>query len=113
MPRLNVNGICLNVEISGIGEPLVLLHGFTGSAATWKSHGEAFSLKFQVIAIDLHGHGLSDSPADPQRYSMEHCAQDLIAILDYFGQRRINLLGYSMGGRVALHFAVKHPDRLR
>src|SRR5215813_1603481 len=106
MPRLTVNGICLNVESTGTGDPLVLLHGFTGSAATWKSHAEAFARRFQVIAVDLHGHGLSDSPADPQRYSIEHCAEDLLAILDHFGYQRVNLLGYSMGGRVALHFAV-------
>ncbi len=107
MLRLTVNGIGLNVECFGTGDPLMLLHGFTGSAATWNTHAEVFSRKFQVIAVDLHGHGLSDSPADPQRYSMEHCAEDLIAILDHFGYKRFNLLGYSMGGRVALYFAIE------
>jgi 2-succinyl-6-hydroxy-2,4-cyclohexadiene-1-carboxylate synthase len=113
MPRLTVNGLCLNVDSTGTGDPLVWLHGFTGSAATWKAHAEVFSRKFQVLAVDLHGHGLSDSPADPRRYSMEHCAEDLIAILDYFGHKRANLLGYSMGGRVALHFAINHPERVQ
>src|SRR5262249_12915331 len=106
-------GICLNVESTGSGDPLVLLHGFTGSAATWKSHAEVFSHKFLVIAVDLHGHGISESPVDPRRYAMEYCAEDLIAILGHFALERINLLGYSMGGRVALHFAVNHPDRVQ
>jgi 2-succinyl-6-hydroxy-2,4-cyclohexadiene-1-carboxylate synthase len=97
--RLPVNGISLNVEIRGTGAPLVLLHGFTGSAATWRSRH--FDNRYQLIAIDLLGHGESESPADPARYSIEHCAQDLLTLFDYLRLDQVNLLGYSMGGRVA------------
>lgn len=112
MGRIAANGINLNVEMSGEGDALVLLHGFTGSAESWSSHIEAFSQRFRVIAVDLPGHGLSDSPGDAARYRMERCVEDLRAVLDQLALARINLLGYSMGGRVALHFAAAHPDRV-
>jgi len=115
MARILANGIYLNVEIAGTdraSEPLVLLHGFTGSAATWSAHTTIFSQHFQTIAVDLLGHGLSDSPADAARYQMERCIDDLLSILDHLNVERANLLGYSMGGRVALHFAAAYPERL-
>jgi 2-succinyl-6-hydroxy-2,4-cyclohexadiene-1-carboxylate synthase len=61
---------------------------------------------------DLLGHGRSDSPEDPGRYRMEHCVADLIAILDALGVKRTHLLGYSMGGRVALAAAIEYPGRI-
>src|SRR3990172_2989612 len=113
MTRLHVNGVHLNVELSGAGLPLVLLHGFTGSIASWKPHIPIFEKRFQTIAVDLLGHGSSDSPADPMRYRMERCVEDLISIFEPLGLEQVGLLGYSMGGRVALHVAAAHPDRVR
>ncbi len=113
MPRFHVNGVNLNVETSGKGSPLALLHGFTGSAANWESHVAVFEKRFRVIAVDLLGHGGSDSPADSMRYRMERCVEDLISVFDQLGLGRVNLLGYSMGGRVALHVAAAYPDRVR
>ena len=113
MPRFHVNGVNLNVEISGKGSPLVLLHGFTGSITNWKSHIPIFEKRFQSIAVDLLGHGSSDSPADPMRYRMERCVGDLISIFEQLGLEQVSLLGYSMGGRVALQMAAAHPDRVR
>jgi 2-succinyl-6-hydroxy-2,4-cyclohexadiene-1-carboxylate synthase len=113
MALLAVNGLHLNIADSGDGPPLVLLHGFTGSASSWKSHILIFEKRFQVFAIDLLGHGGSDAPADPLRYRMERCVEDLVSVFDQLGLGRVNLLGYSMGGRVALHVAAAHPDRVR
>src|SRR3970282_2199292 len=112
MTRLHVNGVHLNVELSGAGLPLVLLHGFTGSITSWKPHIPIFEKRFQTIAVDLLGHGSSDSPADPMRYRMERCVEDLISIFEPLGLEQVGLLGYSMGGRVALHVAAAHPDRV-
>ncbi len=112
MTRVAVNGIQLNVEVSGIGPPLVLLHGFTGSAANWRAHVAVFGKQFQTVAIDLLGHGDSDSPTDPARYRMERCLEDLLSVFDQLGLDRVSLLGYSMGGRVALHLTVAHLDRV-
>jgi 2-succinyl-6-hydroxy-2,4-cyclohexadiene-1-carboxylate synthase len=112
MPRLTVNGLALNIETSGQGASLVLLHGFTGAAAHWSTHSAAFAPHAHVIAVDLPGHGASESPPDPARYRMERCVDDLRALFDALGLERVKLLGYSMGGRVALHFAAAHPERV-
>ncbi len=113
MPAIAVNGIRLNLERVGAGPPLVLLHGFTGSAATWTPHLDAFAGHFSVIAVDLPGHGASDTPADPARSGMKQCVADLLALFDRLEIERVSLLGYSMGGRVALNLAIAAPERIR
>jgi 2-succinyl-6-hydroxy-2,4-cyclohexadiene-1-carboxylate synthase len=110
--RLRVNNVCYNIERAGVGAPLVLLHGFTGSAASWTPHISGFSPHLSTIAVDLLGHGESDAPVEPSRYSIENSARDLAAILDELGIQRAHVLGYSMGGRVALFFAYKYPQRV-
>ena len=87
---------------------LVLLHGFTGSAAGWGRHLDALASRgLRVIAFDLPGHGRSDAPTDPCRYAMEYCRQDILAALRELGvdEGQAVLLGYSMGGRIALYTA--------
>ena len=110
---MKLNGLDFHVERYGSGPPLLLLHGFTGSVRTWDEVGPSLSSRATVIAVDLIGHGRSASPPDPERYSMEWCARDLASLLDEFELEQINLLGYSMGGRVALHFAVHYPSRVQ
>jgi 2-succinyl-6-hydroxy-2,4-cyclohexadiene-1-carboxylate synthase len=112
MPCLTVNDALINVETWGAGTPLMLLHGFMGSARTWDAHRPAFNGRYQVIAPDLLGHGLSEAAATPARYNMSCCLADLATVLDYYHVDRVHLLGYSMGGRIALSFAVKYPDRI-
>ena len=77
-----VNGITLHAEVAGAGHPLLLLHGFTGSAATWRALAAQLGPGVRAIAVDLIGHGQSDAPDDPARYSMAHCVADLLALLD-------------------------------
>jgi 2-succinyl-6-hydroxy-2,4-cyclohexadiene-1-carboxylate synthase len=110
--QMRVNDITLNVEQSGAGRPLLLLHGFTGSAASWVPLTDSLPPQFCTIAPDLIGHGRSDSPPDSARYRMEHCVVDLLAVLDALEIERADVLGYSMGGRVALHLAAAAPDRV-
>ena len=109
---VQVNGIRLGIEQRGTvrkrGPTLVMLHGFTGSAAGWGSHLDTLAAYgLRVIALDLPGHGQSDVPADPQRYAIEYCQQDILAALLKLGVSRgeATLLGYSMGGRIALYTA--------
>ncbi len=86
----------------------MLLHGFTGSTASWgKLLQEFVNNSLHVIAIDMLGHGNSDAPADPERYSMEHCQADILAVLQQLAVEpgEAILLGYSMGGRIALYSA--------
>ncbi len=112
MTRIAVDGIALNVEEVGQGHPLILLHGFTGSTRTWDSFVPAWARDHRVLAVDILGHGDSDSPADPERYTMDRCVEDLVALLDRLGVEDTHLLGYSMGGRVALHLAAAQPQRI-
>lgn len=96
---------------SSLAPPLLLLHGFTGSAASWEGHIPAFAHRFRVLTVDILGHGRSDSPTEANRYAMPRIAADLIALLD---DRQINqtaVLGYSMGGRLALYLACHFPKR--
>ena len=113
MPKVRVGDVSLHVTVVGEGEPLMLFHGFTGSGAQWAPQVEAFAERFRTVAVDLLGHGHSDAPADPERYCMERCVKDLHTLLDALGVERACWLGYSMGARVALAFALTHPGRVR
>ena len=111
MTLLDVNGARLNVEVRGEGPALLLLHGFTGSSAMWSPHLAALE-GFTTVAIDLLGHGDSDAPLAPKRYRMQCCVDDLTSLLDHLEIERAAVLGYSMGGRVALQLALGAPQRL-
>ncbi|MEM6529702.1 MAG: 2-succinyl-6-hydroxy-2,4-cyclohexadiene-1-carboxylate synthase [Chloroflexota bacterium] len=106
-----INGLHYHTERQGEGELLVLLHGFTGSTANWQPHTDVFARHYRVLTIDLPGHGKTNAPTDPARYAMETVAQDIAAIIGEHGGSA-NLLGYSMGGRLALYMAVHHADVL-
>ena len=104
------DGAALHAEVSGEGPPLVLLHGFTGSADTWRGLAASLAGEYETIAPDLIGHGRSPAPAAPGRYRMERAAAELVALLRARGHERAAWLGYSLGGRVALHVAARHPE---
>jgi 2-succinyl-6-hydroxy-2,4-cyclohexadiene-1-carboxylate synthase len=107
-----LNDIQLHVERQGDGPPLLVLHGFTGSAAEWAGQLQALCPLRTLVAVDLVGHGRSSAPAQASRYAMERCVADLLALLDALAIARCDLLGYSMGGRVALHLAAAAPERV-
>jgi 2-succinyl-6-hydroxy-2,4-cyclohexadiene-1-carboxylate synthase len=106
------DGLRLHVMVDGAGPPLVLLHGFTGSVESWAPLRAAFGAAHTAIAVDLPGHGRSSAPPEPSRYGLDRFADDLARVLDTLGMARVALLGYSMGGRAALRFALRHPDRV-
>lgn len=110
--RIRVNGLTFHVDDEGSGPCLLLLHGFTGSAATWGPHAARYRERYRTVAVDLIGHGMTDAPPDPSRYRMERCIEDVWALLDALGVEGTAVLGYSMGGRVALHLAAADPGRL-
>ena len=107
--RIAVNGVRYAVRQWGAGPPLLLLHGFTGSGALWEAHAAELAAHFHVIAPDLLGHGDTDAPADPARYALARAIADLAALFDALGIARSAVLGYSLGGRLALAFAVEQP----
>lgn len=102
----------LHVERSGTGAPVLLLHGFTGSTRTWDFLSRALEPAHTVIAVDLPGHAQSGAPDDLNRYRTETFADELARLLDAEGIARCALLGYSLGGRTALRFALRHPQRV-
>jgi 2-succinyl-6-hydroxy-2,4-cyclohexadiene-1-carboxylate synthase len=112
MPREHVSGVDINYQLWGDGPPVLMLHGFTGSIGAWQGIPERLGERFQVIAIDLIGHGKTTAPDDPERYRIERAVEDLIALLDRFGVEKTAVLGYSMGGRVALQLASAAPERV-
>ncbi|HEX2282655.1 MAG TPA: 2-succinyl-6-hydroxy-2,4-cyclohexadiene-1-carboxylate synthase [Thermomicrobiales bacterium] len=112
MSIIRVNGVDFHVEDHGSGAPLVLLHGFTGSAASWSPVIHELARFRRVIAIDVIGHGASAAPADPSHYAFEQALRDLAAVIAQLGIARAAWLGYSMGGRLALGMAVDHPQRV-
>jgi 2-succinyl-6-hydroxy-2,4-cyclohexadiene-1-carboxylate synthase len=113
MKMVEVNGIGYGVYEQGAGVPLLLLHGFTGSSANWSSLIPAFSERHRVIAVDLLGHGRTDAPADENRYSMEQVAADLETLMIALNAIPAHVLGYSMGGRLALYLALTRPQLAR
>lgn len=106
-------GFSLNVDISGDGPPLVLLHGFTGSAAGWGAFREQLDKEFKTYAIDIVGHGRSDKPHDLERYQMAAAVDDLVRVAEFAGAKDAAWFGYSMGGRAALHIAAAHAAQVR
>lgn len=115
--NLDVRGVTYHLEIEGdpAGEPaVILLHGFSGSSADWADLVPRFrAMGRATVAIDLVGHGRSDTSGDPARYSMAETVRDLDSILATLNIESADWVGYSMGGRVALHFALAHPERVR
>src|SRR5687767_4432420 len=112
-----VNGLKMYYEVHGSGDPVVLLHGsFMTITNNWTLPGGAdwiveLSKTRKVIALEMQGHGRT---ADIKRdFSYENLADDVAALLDYLKIRSADLIGYSMGGGVAMQCAIRHPDKVR
>jgi pimeloyl-ACP methyl ester carboxylesterase len=109
MPFVENRGTKIYYEVYGEGHPLVLLHGFTGDLRRWKL---ALEKLFQVILIDLRGHGQSGKPHVAEAYSLDNRMGDVIAVLDHLGVQQTTLFGYSMGGWLAFALAGYFPERV-
>ena len=114
---LRNDGVRIAYEISGEGEPVVLVHGFASDRVqNWRGPGWYQTLNgagYQVIALDCRGHGESDKPHDPAMYSHETMAGDVIAVMQDAGVGRALLMGYSMGGYISMSLLIKHPELFR
>lgn len=106
----SVNGINLYYEIHGAGKPLIMLHGGFGTFEVFAAVSPALAREHQVIGVDLYGHGrtaLTDRP-----FSFEHMADDVAGLIQHLGLEKADVLGYSLGGAVALQTAIRHPERV-
>ncbi len=110
--KIVVSDITYYVEIRGKGSPLLFLHGFTGSSQNWLPIVSMFEDAYQCILIDILGHGRTDSPPDSSLYDIEKVSSDIISILDELLIDNVTIIGYSMGGRLALALAVNYPKRI-
>ena len=107
-----VNGLKMYYEVHGSGEPVVLLHGaFMTITNNWTEWIGELSKTRKVIAVEMQGHGRT---ADIERdISYENLADDVAALLDHLKIPRADLIGYSMGGGVAMQCAIRHPEKVR
>ncbi len=112
MPIARVNGIALYYEVTGAGAPLVLVHGFACGIRSWDPQVRSFARFRRVIVYDVRGHGISEAPPDASAYSQATSVEDLHALLGHLGIRRTAVGGLSMGGNIALNFALAHPERV-
>ncbi len=105
--KIKANGIEMNYELSGEGNCLVLIHGYSDNLNLWYNQTSAFSENYQLLTYDVRGFGKTEVVKTD--YSMGLFAEDLRALLEALGIRSACVLGYSMGGRIALEFALTHP----
>ncbi len=114
--KIKYQDLFLNVEEFGkknSSQPVILfIHGFTGSSKDWFPIISELKDDYYCLAVDLIGHGLSSSPAQIEFYNHESLNIQLLTVINFFNLNKINLTGYSMGGRVALNFSVKYPQLL-
>src|SRR5260221_1992365 len=103
-----VNGITLYYEIHGTGKPLIMLHGGFGTFEMFAALSPALAEKYQVIGVDLYGHGRTALTDRPIRF--EHMADDIAGLIGHLGLEKADLIGFSLGRAVALQTAIRHPE---
>src|SRR3954452_8829309 len=111
MSYADVNGLALHYEEHGAGEPLILLHGGIGTGEMFAPLMPALAAGRRVITVDLQGHGGTADVDRPLR--PELMADDIAGLLDHLGLEQADVMGYSLGGIVALRTAIQHPARVR
>jgi 3-oxoadipate enol-lactonase len=110
MPTARVNGITMYYEQHGAGEPLLLINGLGADITLLAPIIAWFERSFRVVAFDNRGAGRTDKPDAP--YTIELMARDAAALMDVLNLERANVLGISMGGRIALELALSCPGRV-
>ena len=117
MESFSSDGVEIAYKVVGEGNPILLIHGFASNAQTnWDGTGWIKLLDengFKVIVFDNRGHGASEKLYDPQSYTGPVMAEDARRLLDHLGIEKADVLGYSMGARIAAFLGLLHPARVR
>lgn len=103
------NQMRLHFYTEGQGDPVIILHGLLGSSDNWRMVSGKLAAHYQVLSADLRNHGRS--PRSPEM-NYELMAEDVLGLIEREGLARVRLLGHSMGGKVAMEFALRHADRV-
>lgn len=107
----DINGLHMYYEVYGQGQPLILLHGGFGNTDIFSSIMPTLSEKRQVIAVDMQAHGRTADIDRPMTF--EGMSNDVVALIKYFRLDKADIMGYSIGGNVALYTVIKHPELVR
>jgi 3-oxoadipate enol-lactonase len=111
MPHADLEGVSLHYQLAGQGEPVVLVPGFVTTLRLYDGQMEELSRHHRTIRYDLRGQGESSAPTDG--YAVDDHARDLGRLIDHLNLPRVHLVGASLGGAIALHFALAHPESVR
>lgn len=111
MPKAQVNGLTMNYEEQGSGEPLVLIPFLSADNACYAFQVPEYCKHFKCISVDLRDTGESDKAGD--EYSTETLADDVAAFMEAIGVDRAHVFGLSLGAATAMHLAVRHPEKVR
>lgn len=113
MPILDRDGVDIHFAVHGDGPRTVLLsHGWGASSTMFVGNLPALARRHRVITWDLRGHGRSDYPTDPSRYSAGLAVADMLGLLHEVGAERAVLAGHSLGGYLSLEVVLAHPERV-
>jgi pimeloyl-ACP methyl ester carboxylesterase len=104
-------GVKIHFRILGQGEPVLLIHGFTGSLESWTGITTEWAKSYFVVSLDCRGHGKSGKPYDPKQYGAE-MAEDVVRLMDHLRIPKAHVIGYSMGAMITGKLIASHPDRL-
>ncbi|MCL1978888.1 MAG: alpha/beta hydrolase [Methanomassiliicoccaceae archaeon] len=110
MPKETIGQLKMNYEISGNGEPVILITGLSGDVSFWYGMVPLLSDRFKVITFDNRNSGLTECPDEP--FDMGTLADDVVSLLDRLEITKAHVLGWSMGGNVAQEVALRHPERV-
>jgi pimeloyl-ACP methyl ester carboxylesterase len=113
MARAKLNGIEIDYEVSGGGPAVLLSHGYSATRRMWDAQHRVLGERHRVISWSMRGHGETESPTDPARYSAALTVGDMRALLGDLGVRRAVIGGLSLGGYVSLAFYLEHPEMVR
>lgn len=115
MPFIETEATRIYYEVAGTGPPLVLLHGVGGSGDDWKKDGYIAALndRFTTIAIDVRGFGRSSRSTTVEEFALARRVEDVRLVLAELAIDRASIFGFSMGGRIAIAFALEYPEAVR
>jgi pimeloyl-ACP methyl ester carboxylesterase len=111
MPFARVNGVRLYYEETGSGVPIVFVHEFAGDCRSWEPQVRALSRRYRCVTFNARGYPPSDVPKPVSKYSQDIHVDDVAGLMGVLGIRKAHIVGCSMGGFAALHFALRHAAK--